>query len=394
MPTDATSARAYASAQPAPPLIIRVYADAAERHLQPLLAGLVQLHRDGAVALDFRLRLRRRPRPYAPHTLWLETYPQGLSAAPECLCFDMADWPEIASLDGLRQCDRYYKRSLSRTASAALPATLACRLRPYGLYLPCATEHLHQPLRRTLLYLLAHGQGAPWRRPGAADLRRQLSLWAPALRRLGRRRPDSPLQTVNPTALFPERDTPGDGTLVFSARVFAPTAVEGMSAAAVTALNEQRAALVRALRGAFGARFRGGLEPCPVSRERYADCLMPARLNRRDYLQQMQHASVGISTSGLHSSCGAKLAEYLAAGRCVVAEPPQSVLPEPLRAGLHFLPFSEPAQAVWHCQVLLDDATAQTNMRRANLAWSRRHLQPDRLLRQALGLNRASQAVP
>jgi len=124
---------------------------------------------------------------------------------------------------------------------------------------------------------------------------------------------------------------------------------------------------VRALRRALGPRFSGGLVPTPLARERWPEWVSDAPTRRRAHMRWMQGAVVAVYTRGLHHSTAFKLPEYLAASRCIVAEPVRNALPRPLVPGEQLLEFSTPAECVARCVAVLDSAELQARLRRA--AW-------------------------
>jgi hypothetical protein len=156
------------------------------------------------------------------------------------------------------------------------------------------------------------------------------------------------------------------------------------------ALNEERVATVRALRREFGPRFTGGLVPTPLARERWPAEVSPAPTRRRDHIRWVQGAVVAVYTRGLHHSTAFKLPEYLAASRCLVAEPVRNALPRPLVAGEHLLEFRSPEECLARCAAVLASHELQGRLRRAAWAYwqeeGRPEVRVERCLAQALAL--------
>lgn len=79
-----------------------------------------------------------------------------------------------------------------------------------------------------------------------------------------------------------------------------------------------------------------------------------------------------------------KLAEYLAASQCIVAEPPRNELPVPLVAGKHFLPFHGPAEVVAACHRILENGELAGKMRKANFQYYSSEVEPPSHVRRIL----------
>jgi len=145
---------------------------------------------------------------------------------------------------------------------------------------------------------------------------------------------------------------------------------------AVLAINEQRAGLIRALRAAFGTRFIGGAIPSDYANRHHPDLVTSLPSSMRSYPKLVRRALVGVYSRGLHGSVAFKMSEYLAAGRCIVAEAPESLLPQPLQEGTNYLRFKEPDTCVEQCERLLSDPERAQRMRQANWEYYQSHVEP------------------
>lgn len=90
----------------------------------------------------------------------------------------------------------------------------------------------------------------------------------------------------------------------------------------------------------------------------------------------------------MHDSTAWKLAEYLAASQCIVAEPIRNVTPRPLQEGVHYLGFETPEDCVEACTALLDDPDRATRMREENHRYYREEVAP-----AAMVMNRLQEAM-
>lgn len=71
-----------------------------------------------------------------------------------------------------------------------------------------------------------------------------------------------------------------------------------------------------------------------------------------------------------------KMAEYLAAGLCIVSQPLKHELPVPLIEGVNYLPFRTPEECVAQCRRLASHPSESAQMRAANLEYYRRWVAP------------------
>ena len=110
-----------------------------------------------------------------------------------------------------------------------------------------------------------------------------------------------------------------------------------------------------------------GRRPSPLARRCWPEEVSRAPTRRRDHIRWVQSAVVAIYTRGLHHSTAFKLPEYLAASRCVVAEPVRNSLPRPLVPGEHLLEFRSAEECVARCAAILGSRELQQQLRHA--AW-------------------------
>jgi hypothetical protein len=170
--------------------------------------------------------------------------------------------------------------------------------------------------------------------------------------------------------------------IVFQSRVWPPE--ETPREPRVAALNEERAALVRALRRHFGARFIGGLIPTPYARQHFPDCVSVLPGDQWSYLALIRSAQIGILTDGVHRSIPFKCAEYLAASRCIVGRQPAFELPVPLVPETHWLPFAAVEECVAACDRLLSNHELAREMQRANQRYYQAYVRPASLVAATL----------
>jgi hypothetical protein len=344
--------------------VVELLSDQAPNYyvISHIYTGLDRLARRGAIRLVVR-RSRRDEADLLRYDggLWLKVHPEG-GPRPVLLAIDLHDRSESYALKTLARCDVYFKRSFRRASIPDVPAEVAARIRPYGLHFPCRSPgSVRRLLRSAGPRLLRQG------RPGVHQIYSALvHPWASEFEQ-------GPESAVEPTVFFQtrvweEENAPGEAE----------------------SINASRVALVRALREAFGDRFRGGVLPTPLARERYPDDLTPLPCRARAYVATARRNLVGVYSPGLFGSTAFKMAEYLAASQCVVAEPPPEELDAPLVPEANYLPYRTPEECVRACRRLLDDPDLARRMRHANHAYYLRHAEPGahmgRLVTTALGL--------
>ena len=145
------------------------------------------------------------------------------------------------------------------------------------------------------------------------------------------------------------------------------------------AVNEMRAACIRAARAEFGDRFYGGFAIDDFTRREYGDCLLPDQeaSERRAFLARVRDSAVCVATTGLHGSIGWKMAEYVAASRAIVSEPLRYEVPGGFAAGRNFLEFTSLESFIASVERLLRDVSLREDMMRANWEYYWRWVRPD-----------------
>jgi hypothetical protein len=151
-------------------------------------------------------------------------------------------------------------------------------------------------------------------------------------------------------------------------------------------INVMRASCIRLLRKEFGQNFIGGLKPTAYAREHFGDCLLEdgRAAEKRNYLQAMHRAHIGVATMGLYGSIGFKVGEYVAASKAIVTEKITQVVPGDFRADKNYLEFETPEECVERVRELADDKTRLAGMMRENSSYYARYLRPDAMIMNTL----------
>ncbi len=344
------------------PLEITVYSNRTG-YLSGLYAGLFELSAAGEVALDFSWRPPSPSYHAIPAVLRI-----AVTAARRRveICFDTEDWRRIASPDDLRTADIYFKRSYHAAYVAELEPALRCKVAPMDLQYACSSRKESRlqsirdlaamqiasgSLRRTPLQALKHIVGLPLRRTLTA-MRAYPRLHLPMYIDEFESTPDLPAQLK----------------IYYRTRVYGPDdAPESFRLGRMNEVNDLRANVIRALKAHFGERFIGGLRDSEHARRTYPDCLYPSDPGLAGHVALTKDCLVAVNTAGLHDSTSWKMAEYMAASRCIVSERPFYESAAPLVAGKHYLPFSTPEECVAACERLIDEPDTARAMRAASL---------------------------
>jgi hypothetical protein len=343
-------------------------------HLTQVLSGLYALEARGEVDLKFAADSSFD----WPEHLLVATVFDDESGESRRICFDLRDG-QIVDRMVLPRVDVYFKRTYRNAEMLALPDDERAKIRPYGLNYACATDQLRSVafVQQLLVERASRSNGgvATAARRAAGHVLRKMGM--PARAAVA----DTPLPYESYEASADDAAAP---RVIFLTRLWDPAQGATCGAEDRRQLNETRARVVRTLRKRLGDRFIGGVKRDAFAEANYSDCVVDDGAIKTNYIDLMKRQLVGVSTTGLHGSTGWKLAEYVAAARCIVSEP---VAPESccgFAAGLNFLEFETAEQCADACERLLDDVALATAMRRRNEAYYRAELEPPTMIAKHL----------
>jgi hypothetical protein len=332
-------------------------------HASSIYTGLCRLSARGMVRLKFVVS-RGSSNSYedSAHTVMMRVK-FGKSGESLLIAIDLSDHSSILTARALESCDVYLKRSFYRPDISWLSADLRRKVFPFGLNYACKSS------ASVLVVLLTLGPEflrRPW--PG----RKVMQTY------LGGLKPFLTSADVKEFEYDPEQKA--EPTITFQTRVWPPDEVSG----SVQDINENRVALVRALKRAFGIRFQGGLVPTAYARKHYPHDLAQRSSKQSQYVTWSKKNLIGVNTRGLHHSVAFKLAEYYAASKCVVSCPIRNELPVPLVEGQHYLPFTTIEQCINHCDNLLREPNLAMKLRKEAWEYYRNEIEPAAHLRNSL----------
>jgi hypothetical protein len=240
----------------------------------------------------------------------------------------------------LEWCDVYAKRNVN----LSYPAALQHKIIPFGLNWACHS-------RRSMLAALA-AIASTLPKASKARLREVYKYLATPHWRSFEYRPQQPV----------------DSTILFQTRVWEPHDAPGDEA-----VNVQRVDLLLALRREFGSRVLGGVVPSPFALKTYPDLITNQPCRQPQYIRWARKPLVGIYFRGLFGSIGFKMAEYLAASKCIVSEPIENKLPYPLD---QISVYRSNDECIAACDRLLSDTSLAEFNRRQSWNYYEAHVSP------------------
>lgn len=163
-------------------------------------------------------------------------------------------------------------------------------------------------------------------------------------------------------------DQPVDNTILFQTRVWEPRESPGDEG-----INDLRISLLRALKREFGSRVVGGVVPTPLARKAYADLITDMPCRQPQYVRWAKRPLIGIYFRGLFGAIAIKMAEYLAASKCIVSEPIGNVLVAPLD---HISIYRSNDECLAACERLLSDASLAEFHRLQSWKYYEAHIEP------------------
>lgn len=258
------------------------------------------------------------------------------------ICFDMHDWPQVACLERLKQCDIYMKRSYLESELSSLPCELSQKVHPYGLYFPFSPSSVSHEIktymgavRSGFMRGINHGRESVML--AARDSLRLLLKSTP---------PFTPLSHL-------ESISGGNNTVLFQVRLWDPKDHSSAFSKTVDQINQTRIDIVRNLKRHFPGHFVGGITPSTYSQSVCPELHTSSSANPSEYISLVSQSKIVIAEQGLHGTHGAKLGEYFAASRCILSEPSFYSLPHQPKNGEDYIEFKGVDQCMQQLDSLL-----------------------------------------
>jgi len=282
------------------------------------------------------------------------------------VAYDVIDGREI-NRDLLARVDLYFKRSCAFQYPDLEPFE-ATKIQPLGLNYEVYPDHTD-----------VAGALRAW------HTRRSLGRISGMFRPLGLSTRFVPRQRV----LEARASDRTDPFVVFLSRMWDPDEGVGRDHALKQErleLNSMRASCIRALRAHFGDRAITGLLPSNCAARTYPELQLhdEGLTHRGKYQEIVRQSSVCVTTTGLHQSVGWKLGEYVSAGKAIVTERLNSMLPGEFLPERNYLSFSNADECVAAVERLFAEPELMANLMAANADYYQHFLRPDRLVMNSL----------
>lgn len=159
-------------------------------------------------------------------------------------------------------------------------------------------------------------------------------------------------------------------TVLFQTRLWSPE-----EAPRDIGINEERIALLVALKKAFGKRFVGGVVPNQYALKNYPQYLSDHPHRQSEYIKWAKKPAIGVYSRGLFGSVAFKMAEFLASSKCIVSEPVDNLL----SGQLHYVPtFKSIAHCVSLCDELLSNSAKLRDQKQSAWKYYQQHVSPKR----------------
>ncbi|PRO68453.1 hypothetical protein C6Y39_12460 [Alteromonas gracilis] len=151
-------------------------------------------------------------------------------------------------------------------------------------------------------------------------------------------------------------------------------------------INTSRLEIIRLLKAKFGENALVGVMNDPFARKVAPELIVDESFtSKKQYLKQVQESSVCIATTGLHSSIGAKFAEYVSLGKAIVSESFNYCLPGEIEESTNYLEFNSPEKCIRQVERLYESPDELLKMKEANLRYAKEYLQCNKIVSRLIG---------
>src|SRR6266571_4421741 len=136
-------------------LNVKVYPDSYSPHIAQVYSGLYDLAKEGKIILEFTSRVDNNIKKSVRNSVLCLQIFDTESGRIHTVCIDMFDGYEISSVERLRLCDIYFKRSYYDKYINNLDVADRKKILPYGLNYECRSRNERDILKRLFIYHLA-----------------------------------------------------------------------------------------------------------------------------------------------------------------------------------------------------------------------------------------------
>ncbi|GFD90320.1 hypothetical protein KUL152_25460 [Tenacibaculum sp. KUL152] len=325
------------------------------RHLQQLFTGLEFNAREGHISLTYDYSAARH------YKASIMIHVDNVKVYIDC-----SDSPEMHALE-YEKCDIYFKRTLRST-----DANSYGKVRPFGLYFEVYPSFYSSlTLKRFFSF---SGKGVKNKCKSALkafDIDNKLGFIP---------REDCFHKVQN--------DCEKNSTfkVLFYVRLWNPNgdkefALSESEKRDREVINASRLKIIRLLKEKFGENALVGVMDDEFARKVAPELIINESLtSKKQYLNQVLESSVCIATTGLHSSIGAKFAEYISLGKAIVSESFDYCLPGKIEESINYLEFDSPEKCVRQVERLFESPDELMKMKEANSKYAKEFLQCNKIV--------------
>ncbi len=320
-------------------------------HISQILCGFHELDKSGEYKVVFEDVSEEAQRTYTDMSIVRVLY-KG-----KVIIYDLMDGYIGPSMmkDLLEKCDFYFKRSFSHEKNEQF-GSLKSKMFPLGF-------NYHLTYRGNPL--------------NDGFVKRSVKLF------LGRESHDAFTQKrFESTPKFKDKDI----KILFLTRLWDPKeCINEDYIAERNRINEERIALIRALKSEYGSNVVAGINDSPLSRALAPDLIVSQKYTKRkNYLALMKECDICIASSGLHGSIGWKTAEYVAASKAIVSEPFNYTVTGDFVPGENYLEFTGVNECLDAVDSLVSSPDMLYKMKLKNHEYYKRYLVPRDLVKRSL----------
>lgn len=338
-------------------IIWRVYPRLDLIQMSGILSGIAALERRRAVSLSVAFMPAVVPATYPVMEFVITERKTGRTRG---IVFDFYDREDAIASAALEFADVYFKRQYGPETRKAAGLS-ARKIVPLGL---TVAGYTRATLRHVCLAIVGSLRSAEARRARGGLVNVLHRAYSEA--RLWKALPPPDTAMLRDTDVKAPR-------IVFQPRLWPTTPGSGDQ---FDVANEDRIAMVRALKQAFPHETTVGLLHSETASTMAPDLLLPEHVTTERYYQQLRHSLVAVNCVGLSGSVGWKFAEYLAAGNAVVSPPIDKELLDPVVEGVHYLACHDPQECVALCRRLVSDDALSRRMGDVNRRYFRESVNP------------------
>lgn len=325
------------------------------RHLQQLFTGLESLARKGFISLMYERNVTQHHKASA-----------FIKVDNAQIYIDCSDSPDIHK-EEYQHCELYFKRTLRNEDRQTLS-----KLRPFGLYFEVYPSFCSlMTLRRFLSFSPDGIKGKSKTVVKLLDTDNKLGFMP------------------RESAFYNSKKATYKGhafKVLFYVRLWDPASDKEFEISDIERtdrekINTSRIKTIRLLKQKFKENALVGVMDDNYSRKVAPDLIVDKyKTTKKQYIRQVNSASVCIATTGLHGSIGAKFAEYVALGKAIVTESFDYVLPGTLDEPGHYLEFNSPEQCVEKVSQLFDTPYMLEQMESMNIRYAQQYMTSDKMV--------------